>query len=172
MLGSVIAALMAAVVLGAAFVKGAIGFGFPTLGTPLLSLVVDVKTAVVVLILPNIMEAQGFSEAEGIRAMVWYVIGLTPVCVGLVVMLTPETLPVEVKGQRFRARDYLELITHPSMARILLADLCLTLGPGWMSALFLFFSRDRMHFTTGQANQLLIVYIIAGLLGVVAPLRL
>src|SRR5258705_2220321 len=55
MLGAVIAALMAAVVLGAAFVKGAIGFGFPTLGTPLLSLVVDVKTAVVVLILPNIV---------------------------------------------------------------------------------------------------------------------
>ena len=54
MLGTVIAALMAAVVLGAAFVKGAIGFGFPALGTPLLSLVVDVKTAVVVLILPNI----------------------------------------------------------------------------------------------------------------------
>lgn len=38
----------------AAFVKGAIGFGFPTLGTPLLSLVIDVKTAVVLLILPNI----------------------------------------------------------------------------------------------------------------------
>jgi len=55
MLGSVIAALMAAVVLLAAFVKGAIGFGFPALGTPLLSLVVDVKTAVVVLILPNIV---------------------------------------------------------------------------------------------------------------------
>jgi hypothetical protein len=46
---------MAAVVLAAAFVKGAIGFGFPALGTPLLSLVVDVKTAVVVLILPNIV---------------------------------------------------------------------------------------------------------------------
>jgi uncharacterized membrane protein YfcA len=55
MLGTVIAALMAAVVLTAAFVKGAIGFGFPALGTPLLSLVVDVKTAVVVLILPNIV---------------------------------------------------------------------------------------------------------------------
>jgi uncharacterized membrane protein YfcA len=46
---------MAAVVLAAAFIKGAIGFGFPALGTPLLSLVVDVKTAVVVLILPNIV---------------------------------------------------------------------------------------------------------------------
>lgn len=46
---------MAAVVLAAAFIKGAIGFGFPSLATPLLSLFVDVKTAVVVLILPNIV---------------------------------------------------------------------------------------------------------------------
>jgi hypothetical protein len=46
---------MAAVVLAAGFIKGAIGFGFPSLATPLLSLVVDVKTAVVVLILPNIV---------------------------------------------------------------------------------------------------------------------
>ena len=55
MLGTMLAALMAVAVLAAAFVKGAIGFGFPALGTPLLSLVVDVKTAVVVLILPNIV---------------------------------------------------------------------------------------------------------------------
>jgi uncharacterized protein len=36
-------------------VKGAIGFGFPTLGTPLLALVVDVKTAVPLLIVPNLV---------------------------------------------------------------------------------------------------------------------
>lgn len=47
--------LGAAVVLLAAFIKGAIGFGFPTLATPLLSLFIDVKAAVVVLILPNIV---------------------------------------------------------------------------------------------------------------------
>src|SRR5262245_41223585 len=46
---------MAAVVMAAGLVKGAIGFGFPSLATPLLSLVTDVKTAVVVLILPNIV---------------------------------------------------------------------------------------------------------------------
>jgi hypothetical protein len=45
----------AAVVLLAAFVKGTIGVGFPTVGAPLLALFVDVKTAVVVLILPNIV---------------------------------------------------------------------------------------------------------------------
>jgi hypothetical protein len=42
-------------VLVAAFVKGAIAFGFPTVATPLLALVVDVKTAVAVLILPNLV---------------------------------------------------------------------------------------------------------------------
>jgi len=51
----VTAILAAGVVLLAALVKGAIGFGSPTLGTPLLSLVMDVKAAVVVLIIPNIV---------------------------------------------------------------------------------------------------------------------
>ena len=41
-------------VLVAAFVKGAIAFGFPTIATPLFALVVDVRTAVAVLILPNL----------------------------------------------------------------------------------------------------------------------
>ena len=49
------AVLAAAAVMAAAFVKGSIGFGFPVLGTPLLSLVLDVKAAVVVLIVPNIV---------------------------------------------------------------------------------------------------------------------
>lgn len=44
--------------------KGAIGFGFPALATPLVALVVDVKTAVVVLIVPNmVMDAyQAFRQ--------------------------------------------------------------------------------------------------------------
>src|SRR3989442_3760054 len=49
------AVLAAAAVMAAAFVKGSIGFGFPVLGTPLLSLVLDVKSAVVILIVPNIV---------------------------------------------------------------------------------------------------------------------
>ena len=50
-----LAVLLALAVAAAAFVKGAIGFGFPTLGTPLLTLLVDVKTAFLVLIIPNIV---------------------------------------------------------------------------------------------------------------------
>ena len=50
------AALASAVaVLFASLVKGAIGFGFPTVSTPLLALFLDVKEAVVLLILPNLV---------------------------------------------------------------------------------------------------------------------
>src|SRR5437016_8364607 len=42
-------------ILAAAFVKGAVAFGFPLVATPLLALVVGVKTAVAVSIIPNIV---------------------------------------------------------------------------------------------------------------------
>jgi uncharacterized membrane protein YfcA len=42
-------------ILLASFIKGAIGFGFPTVATPLLALFMDVKSAVVILILPNLV---------------------------------------------------------------------------------------------------------------------
>jgi glycoside/pentoside/hexuronide:cation symporter, GPH family len=118
-----------------------------------------------VLLIPIVMEQRGFSDAEGVRAMIWYIILLAPIACAIVVWRSPETVAPEVPGQKFRLRDYVELVTHGSMARILLADLCLTLGPGWMAAMFLFFMRDRMGFTTGQANILLAIYILAGLAG-------
>ena len=46
---------MAAVVLVAAFLKGIVGFGFPTTSTTLLALFVDVKMAVALVIVPNIV---------------------------------------------------------------------------------------------------------------------
>ncbi len=57
-------------VLVAAFVKGAVAFGFPTLATPLFALVVDVKTAVAILILPNlVMDAIQALRRPGLPAV-------------------------------------------------------------------------------------------------------
>lgn len=42
-------------ILLAAFVKGAIGFGFPTIATPVLALFMDVKSAVAILLVPNLV---------------------------------------------------------------------------------------------------------------------
>ena len=99
---------------------------------------VGVTGAVTVLAIPIAMERMGYPEAQGIRAMVWYLIALAPVAVAVVVWRTPETIMRESPGQRFRWRDYLELVADPNMARILLADLMISLGPGWMAALYIF----------------------------------
>ena len=62
--------LVALAVALSAFVKGSIGFGFPTLGTPLLALIVDVKTAFLLLIVPNIvMDGLQFARAGAPRAL-------------------------------------------------------------------------------------------------------
>lgn len=126
---------------------------------------VGVLGAVSVLAIPIVMENVGYSDAEGVRAMIWYLIFLTPVAVALVVWRTPETIAAEAPGQRFRLRDYWELVTDHSMSRILLVDLVVSLGPGWMAALYLFYSRDYMQFTAAEANILLAVYILAGVFG-------
>lgn len=47
-------ALTVGAVVVAAFIKGTIGVGFPAVATPLLALATDVKTAIVLLLLPNI----------------------------------------------------------------------------------------------------------------------
>ncbi|MFQ5828503.1 MAG: TSUP family transporter [Candidatus Methylomirabilia bacterium] len=48
------ATLSVLAVLLASFIKGAIGFGFPTVSTSILALFMDVRAAVVILILPNL----------------------------------------------------------------------------------------------------------------------
>ena len=82
-----------------AFVKGFIAFGFPTVATPLLTLFLDVKTAVVLLILPNIvMDALQFRRVGTPWTMVRRM-GLLIVCgsVGMVlgtrllVWMSPRT---------------------------------------------------------------------------------
>lgn len=126
---------------------------------------VGVTGAITVLAIPIVMERMGYPDAEGVRAMVWYLIALVPIAIAVVVTRTPEPIWAEPPGARFRARDYLELVTDPSMLRILLADLALSLGPGWMAALYLFYFRDSLGFSAGEANLLLGVYILSGLVG-------
>src|SRR4030095_456878 len=102
--------LAAAAVFVAAFVKGAIGFGFPTVGTPLLALVVDVKTAVPLLVVPNLV-MDGFQfRRQGpvgdaprrlLPLLVFTIVG-TIIGTKLLVMLSPRaaalTLGVFVLG--------------------------------------------------------------------------
>jgi hypothetical protein len=99
-LGSIVAVLLAALV------KGAIGFGFPTLGTPLLALVVDVKTAVPLLVIPNlVMDSLQVRRAGPIGdaprrlapLLVFTMIG-TVIGTKLLVMLSPRAVTLTLGG--------------------------------------------------------------------------
>lgn len=83
-----------AVVLVAAFLKGVIGFGFPTTATTLLALFLDVKTAVALVILPNIvmdvvqMVRRGHLLATARRLAATLVAGAAGIVVGTRLLVT------------------------------------------------------------------------------------
>jgi Na+/melibiose symporter-like transporter len=130
---------------------------------------VGVLGALLVLAMPAVTKALGHTgAAAGVQAMGWMLITVTPVTVAIMVLRTPEKLTNNVHTAQFKLRDYWDLICRPTMSRLMIADLCLALGPGWMAALYLFFFTDSRGFTTEQASLLLGIYTLAGFFG--APL--
>ncbi|MFC3070801.1 MFS transporter [Phenylobacterium soli] len=123
-----------------------------------------VAGAVAVLLIPVVMTSLKFSDAQGVQAMIWFIIGGVPLAAALVLGSTKERIRKE-HPLSFKISDYLGLLTRPNVLRLLLADLCVTLGPGWMAALYLFYFRDSRGFGTGPANLLLAIYIAAGFVG-------
>jgi glycoside/pentoside/hexuronide:cation symporter, GPH family len=123
-----------------------------------------VAGAMAVLIIPIVMQQLGSSEGDGVRAMVWFIIAAIPVTVLLVLVTTREPITRET-GAAFRARDYITLMKRGNVLRLLAADLCATLGPGWMAAMYFFYFKDSRGFDTTAANLLLMIYIAAGFVG-------
>ncbi len=126
---------------------------------------VGVAANVVVLAIPIAGKALNMTDQGAVQAMGWLVIGLAPLCVGLVAWRIKETVVADVQTRRFPIADYLALATKPGMIRLFLAQGALTLGPGWMSALYLFFFKDVLGFSVAASSALLIVYIMAGVIG-------
>src|SRR5262247_3643614 len=87
--------LVAVALLFAAFVKGTTGFGFPLIATPVVALLLDIRIAITILIIPNIVMditqifRGGFPLAV-LRRFGWFV--LTTVigvylCLGVMVLI-------------------------------------------------------------------------------------
>jgi GPH family glycoside/pentoside/hexuronide:cation symporter len=128
---------------------------------------VGVGAAVVTLLIPVAGPMLGLDNDASVRAMGWFVIAVTPIAVGITFWRTPERLNVNAR-EEFAYRDYLAVIAKPEVIRLFLCQMALVLGPGWMSAMYLFYFRDILGFTTPEATLLLLVYILAGVVG--APL--
>ena len=127
---------------------------------------VSITGATIALLLPIAMaKHDGSSGAGDVGAMGWFVFFVAPAGVILALLFTPEKVVRHADGETFRLRDYWEMVSRPDMARIIIADFCLALGPGWMSALYLFYFHDARGFTIAGASQLLLIYVVAGIAG-------
>jgi Na+/melibiose symporter-like transporter len=124
--------------------------------------------ALTVLAIPILARTFGHTDAEAVRTMGWFILVTTPLAIGLVTTRTPERITRSLHPEHFAPRDYWAVLIKPDQLRLFLAQMALTLGPGWMSALYIFFFRDSRGFTVAQASTLLAVYVVAGVAG--APL--
>jgi Na+/melibiose symporter-like transporter len=133
---------------------------------------VGVPGAVSVLLIPILGHGLGRTDAQGVQAMGWFLIVLTPLAAGVVAASTPERVLPEAPARRFPLADYVAVFLRPDLLRLFFAQMALTLGPGWMSALYIFFFTASRGFTVAQASILLAIYIVAGLPGALATAAL
>ncbi len=126
---------------------------------------IGVTGAAIVLLIPIFGEHFGKSAGESVRGMGWFMIWLIPIATALVIWRTPERLTPATGAAEFRLRDYWSLLVKPDLLRLYLAQMALTLGPGWMSALYVFFFTDSRGYSPEQASILLLVYVLAGIVG-------
>lgn len=124
--------------------------------------------SLMVFLTPVVLAQYGAADAIAVPMMGWIIIAATPIAVAIVVLSTPERIREDLTEVRFRLGTYWNLVRRPTVWRIVLADFCMSLGPGWLSATVLFLLIDAKSFTLTEASILLAFSISAGFLG--APL--
>jgi glycoside/pentoside/hexuronide:cation symporter, GPH family len=90
-----------------------------------------------------------------------------PIALVITTLFTPERVVEIPQRPKFKASDYWTALKRPSMLRLILADLTLTLGPGTTGPLYVYYFHDAKGFTIAAVGLLLISYIGAGIFGAV-----
>jgi glycoside/pentoside/hexuronide:cation symporter, GPH family len=104
-------------------------------------------------------------STTAVRDMGWFIVIVTPLGIAAATLFTPERIVVEHSVEKVTLQDYWEMVSWPEMRRIIAAAFCLTLGPGWMSAMYLFYFHDSRGFSFQVSTLLLALYIVAGVFG-------
>ncbi|WP_372784861.1 MFS transporter [Phenylobacterium sp.] len=128
-------------------------------------LAMGVLGTVACLLIPVVFEKTHHTELEGMRAVGWFLLVLSPVAVLIAVSRTRERAVAAEAGPRFRMADYARLLSRGNVLRIVAADFCVTMGPGWMAALYFYYYRQSRELSLSAASLLLTLYILAGLVG-------
>jgi Na+/melibiose symporter-like transporter len=123
--------------------------------------VISTIAAAAVLIAPIIIA----NSVTATRYMGWSIVIAIPLGILVASFFTPERIVANHSIEKVTWRDYWEIVSWPEMRRIVAAAFCLTLGPGWMSAMYLYYFTESRGFSFRTASALLLLYIAAGVLG-------
>ncbi len=104
-------------------------------------------------------------KAASMPAIALILVAAIPLSVLICAVVTPERIAPRPRQARFRPRDFLGALANPSLFRLVLADLLLTLGPGTTAPLYVYFFHDAKGFSIAEVSVLLIFYIGAGVVG-------
>jgi Na+/melibiose symporter-like transporter len=126
-----------------------------------------VGAALLVLLIPILGRQVHADDASSVQAMGWFLVVLAPLAIGVTVAFTPERIVPDhrpaVRGVALR--EIWGVLSKPDLLRLFLAQICLTLGPGWMSGLYIFFFTQQHGYTVQEASLLLALYVVAGVPG-------
>jgi GPH family glycoside/pentoside/hexuronide:cation symporter len=127
----------------------------------------------IILLTPILSKYLGPHRPNDVHLMGWIILTTLPIGGVITALFVPERVspdaPVRTiagaSGQQFSFADYWELVKKPELLRLFFSGFALTLGPGWMSNLYLFFFINARGFSSSDAYLLLLIYIAAGVLG-------
>jgi Na+/melibiose symporter-like transporter len=105
------------------------------------------------------------ADPASIPTIGWIIIAVSTVAIIIATLSTSEHAAPVAPKDRATLKDYLAVITNPSMARLVAADLFLILGPGSSAPIYLFFFHEAKGFALGDVSLLLIPYTGAALVG-------
>jgi GPH family glycoside/pentoside/hexuronide:cation symporter len=103
------------------------------------------------------------ADPASIPTLGWIIMAVSTVCVIAALLAAPERSAPVASKDRTTLKDYLAVITNPSMFRLVAADLFLILGPGASAPIYLFFFHEAKGFALGDVSLLLIPYTAAGI---------
>jgi Na+/melibiose symporter-like transporter len=95
----------------------------------------------------------------------WIIVLAIPITALICAFLTPERLAPPTGRMGFKWGELFRVASRPTIVRIVIADLMLTLGPGTTAPLYVYFFHDAKGFNIADVGFLLIFYIGAGLVG-------
>jgi len=123
-----------------------------------------------VLLLPAVIERTGGDTHARVASMGWFIIVFLPVAVALALWRVPERKVPDQPVIGWKRATAL-IWKNVFMRRVLLADVLVGLGFGIATALYLFFVGHVLKLPK-HASALLLVYFVAGIVGIPVWMRL